>query len=91
MEVAGGPCGPASGASAASASVGAASGGGKSAPAEAQETHLGLTLSELTQEQLKELDVDGGVLITSAGRLPACSCPAWGSKSSHTTCPASGT
>ena len=51
--------------------AGASPRGGKSAPAEAKESRLGLTLSDLTEEQLKELGVDGGVLITGVQQGPA--------------------
>lgn len=45
--------------------------GGSSAPAEAKESRLGLALSELTQEQLEQLSIDGGVLITGVQSGPA--------------------
>ena len=45
--------------------------GGQSGPAEAKESRLGLALSELTQEQLEQLSIDGGVLITGVQPGPA--------------------
>lgn len=42
-----------------------------SAPAESRESRLGLTLSELTEDQRKELDTDRGVLIVNVDRGPA--------------------
>ncbi|HWS25358.1 MAG TPA: DegQ family serine endoprotease [Xanthomonadales bacterium] len=42
-----------------------------SAPAEASESRLGITVSELTAEQLKQLGIDGGVLITAVQQGPA--------------------
>lgn len=42
-----------------------------SAPAESRESKLGLTLSELTDEQREELDTEGGVLVVNVDRGPA--------------------
>jgi serine protease Do len=44
---------------------------GGSAPAEARESRLGIALTELTAEQLEQLDIEGGVLITSVQQGPA--------------------
>jgi len=53
------------------AAAGATPRGERSAPAEARESRLGLTLSELTAAQREQLDIKGGVLITAVQRGPA--------------------
>lgn len=41
------------------------------APAEAKETRLGLSLAELSEQQLEQLEIDGGVLVTAVQQGPA--------------------
>jgi serine protease Do len=54
------------------ATAGTAESGGKRAtPAEAKESRLGLSLSDLSDEQRKQLDIDGGVLVTGVEPGPA--------------------
>ena len=53
------------------ATASAAPRGNPQQPAEASESRLGITVSELTKEQLLELDIDGGVLITTVQQGPA--------------------
>jgi len=51
--------------------AGASPRGERSAPEEARESRLGLTLSDLTAEQREQLDIQGGVLITAVQGGPA--------------------
>jgi serine protease Do len=44
---------------------------GGAAPQESQESRLGISVSDLTAEQLEQLDIDGGVLITGVQQGPA--------------------